>query len=118
MKEMTLGTLIAVFEEMFGRGLFWVLVALAVAITLGFAVMVLRERRLVAGRFLRAEIFAPIGAILAVAFVWWITSSGFGDIGGPIDLLAVLAIAAVGGVGFTILIYVLQGLAGVLRPRG
>jgi hypothetical protein len=118
MKEMTLGTLIAVFEEMFGRGLFWLLVAVAAAVTLAFAAMVLRERRLVAGRLLRAEIFAPIGAILAVVFVWWITSSGLGDIGGPIDLLTVLAIAAVGGGGFTILVYVVQGLAGARRQRG
>ena len=30
MKEMTLSTLLAVFEEMFGTGLFWTLVAAAV----------------------------------------------------------------------------------------
>jgi hypothetical protein len=118
MKEMTLGTLIAVFEEMFGRGLFWLLVAVATVVTIAFVAMVLREGRLVAGRLLRAEIFAPIGAVLAVAFVWWITSSGLGDIGGAIDLLVLLTIAAVGGVGFAILIYVVQGLAGARLQRG
>ena len=36
MKELTLETLIAVWEEMFGRGLFWTMVALAALMTLAF----------------------------------------------------------------------------------
>jgi hypothetical protein len=116
MKEMTLETLLAVFEEMFGRGLFWAMVVVAAVITLAFALMLLRERRLIAGRLLRAEISAPVGAVLAVLFVQWITSSGFRDVGGAIDMVVLLAIAAAGGVGFTILTYVAQGI--LARSRG
>lgn len=36
MKELTLETLIAVWEDMFGAGLFWAMVAAAVLITLGY----------------------------------------------------------------------------------
>jgi hypothetical protein len=31
MKDLTFGTLIAVFEEIFGRGLFWAMVAAAIS---------------------------------------------------------------------------------------
>ena len=36
MKYLTFGTLIAVFEEIFGRGLFWAMVAAAVLVTLAY----------------------------------------------------------------------------------
>ena len=36
MEELTFGTMIAVFEEMFGRGLFWALVVAAVAVTAAY----------------------------------------------------------------------------------
>lgn len=113
MKDLTLETLIAVFEEMFGRGLFWAMVAGAAVITLAFALMLLRERGVIAQRLVRAEVSAPIGAVLAVLFVQWITSSGFRHIGGAIDVVVLLGIAAAGAAGFTILAYLVQGL---LRP--
>ena len=94
MKELRFETLIAVFEEMFGRGLFWALVAAAALVTLAFVAMVLRERRLRAGWLLRAELLAPVGAIAAILFVQWITSSGFRDIGGAIDVVVLIGIGA------------------------
>lgn len=114
MKEMTLGTMIAVFEEMFGVWLFWGLVAAAAVITLAFVVALLRDRGLESRSLVRAELLAPVGAIAAVLFVQRVTSSGFSDIGGPIDWVVLLAIAVAGGVGLTILGYVVQSF---LRAR-
>lgn len=108
MKEMTFGTLIAVFEEMFGRGLFWVLVAAAVLITLAYIYVLIRDRAISWRKFLLAQLSMPVGAILAVLFVQYITHSGFRDIGGPVDVILMLLIAALGATGMAILVYTMQ----------
>lgn len=116
MEDFTLTTLLAVFEEMFGRWLFWGLVALALAITLAFFYVLIRDRGLESRKLVRAELTAPVGAIAAILFVQWITNSAFRDIGGPIDWLVLLGIGVAGAGGLTLLIYVLQALA-TRRPR-
>lgn len=113
MEDFTFATLIAVFEEMFGRMLFWLLVVAALAISVLFVWVLLRERTLKARRLVRSQIWAPLGGALAVGFVLWITSSRLADIGGPIDWIVLLGIFVAGGVGFSILVYVLQAL---IRP--
>jgi fucose permease len=113
MKELTLEMLLAVFEEIFGKGLFWTMVAVAVLITAAYIYVLIRDRALSARKFLLAQIFMPFGAIAAVLFVQWITNSGFADVGGPIDWLVLLGIAAAGAIGLAVLVYTLQSL----RPR-
>ena len=110
MKQLTLETLIAVWEEMFGRGLFWAMAVLAIAITAAYAFVLLRDRKLSMRKFLLAQVSMPFGAIAAVLFVQGITSSGFRDLGGPIDVLVLLAVAAAGAVGLAILVYTAQSL--------
>jgi len=110
MSELTLGTMIAVFEEMFGRGLFWVMVAVAVAITVAYIYVLVRDRAMSMRKFLWAQLSMPFGAVAAVLFVQWITSSGFRDIGGPVDLIVLLGVAALGAGGLSILVYTGQSL--------
>lgn len=117
MKELTLSTLIAVFEEMFGPALFWLLVVVAAAITVAFVFVLLRQRRLVGNWLLRAELLAPIGALAAIYFVLTITSSGFSDLGGPIDAIVMILIGVAGAIGLTILAYVAQALIGSRRVQ-
>lgn len=116
MKELTLDTMLAVFEEMFGPVLFWVLVAAAVVVTLAYLFVLVRDRAVSWRKFLLAQLSMPVGAVAAVLFVQWITSSGFSDIGGPIDLLVMLGVAAAGAIGMAILVYTLQSL--LHRPKG
>ena len=94
MSELTLSTMIAVFEEIFGAGLFWALVAAAALITLGYIFVLVRDRTVSWRKFLMAQIAMPFGAIAAVLFVQVVTNSSFGDIGGPIDVIVTLAVAA------------------------
>jgi hypothetical protein len=110
MKELTFQTLIAVFEEMFGPGLFWALFAVAALITLAYLYVLVRDRSLSMRKFLWAQLSMPFGAVAAVLFVQQITSSGFGDIGGPIDVIVLLMVAALGAVGLAILVYTAQSL--------
>ena len=110
MKELTFSTLIAVFEEMFGRGLFWALVAAAVVITAFYLYVLIRDRSLSMRKFLWAQLSMPVGAIAAVLFVQGITNSAFKDIGGPIDVIVLLGVAALGAVGLAILVYTAQSL--------
>lgn len=110
MKDLTFSTLIAVFEEMFGRGLFWTLVAAAALVTAAYLFVLIRDRALSMRKFLWAQLSMPFGAIAAVLFVQGITSSGFKDIGGPIDVIVLLGIAVMGAIGMAILVYTAQSL--------
>ena len=119
MEEFSLMTLIAVFEEMFGRALWWVLVAVAVLITLAWLYILVRDRKVSWRKFLLAQLSMPVGAVAAVWFVLWITNSGLRDMGGPIDWIVMLGVAALGAVGLAILVYVAQSLLrGRAQPEG
>jgi len=115
MKDLTLSTLIAVFEEMFGRALFWGLAAAALVVTALYLYVLIRDRAVSWRKFLWAQLSMPLGAIAAVLFVQGITHSGFADIGGPIDVIVLLAVAVAGAVGMAILVYTAQSL---LRGKG
>ncbi|MCC5964191.1 MAG: DUF5368 domain-containing protein [Rhodobacteraceae bacterium] len=110
MEEFSLMTILAVFEEMFGRGLFWTMVAVAVAITVAWIYVLVRDRSLSMRKFLLAQLSMPLGGVAAVWFVLLITNSGLSDIGGPIDVVVLLGVFAAGAVGFAILVYVVQSL--------
>lgn len=102
--------MIAVWEEMFGRGVFWAMVALALVVTVLYLYVLIRDRRMSMRKFLLAQLSMPVGAFAAVAFVLSVTNSRLADMGGPIDAIMLLGIAAVGAVGFAILVYVAQSL--------
>ena len=110
MEELTLTTMIAVFEEMFGAGLFWGMVAAAVAVTATYLFVLIRDKRVGMRKFLIAQLFMPVGAVLAVWFVMAMTDSALRDIGGPVDLIVLLGIAALGAVGTAILVYTVEAL--------
>ena len=110
MKDLTFGTLIAVFEEMFGRGLFWAMALVAAVITVLYLYVLIRDRAMSMRKFLYAQLSMPFGAIAAVLFVQGVTHSGFGDIGGPVDVIVLLGVAAMGAVGLAILVYTAQSL--------
>jgi hypothetical protein len=110
MESLSLTTVLAVFEEMFGRGLFWVMVLVAAAITMAYLYVLIRDRSMSMRKFLLAQVSMPFGGIAAVLFVMVMTNSGFRDIGGPIDWLVLLGVFAAGAVGFAILVYVGQSL--------
>jgi uncharacterized membrane protein YhaH (DUF805 family) len=110
MKELTLETLLAVFEEIFGRGLFWAMVLAAVLVTAAYLFVLIRDRSMSMRKFLMAQLSMPFGAIAAVLFVQAMTSSHFRDIGGPVDIIVLLGVAAMGAVGIAILVYTAQSL--------
>ncbi len=118
MQELTFETLIAVFEEMFGRGLFWAMVGAAVLITAGYIFVLVRDREVSWRKFLLAQLSMPVGAVAAVWFVMAMTSSHLGDIGGPVDIIVFLGVAVLGAVGMAILVYTLESLLGSRRTSG
>ncbi|MDO8312200.1 MAG: DUF5368 domain-containing protein [Sideroxyarcus sp.] len=110
MKDLTFATLIAVFEEIFGRGLFWAMVAAAVIVTLAYFYVLIRDRAMSMRKFLLAQLSMPVGAIAAVLFIQAMTHSHFRDIGGPVDVIVLLGVAMMGAVGAAILVYTAQSL--------
>ena len=118
MKELTFGTLIAVFEEIFGRGLFRFMVRAAVFVALAYLFVLLRDRAVSWRKFLWAQLSMPLGAVAAVLFVQRMTRSGFGDIGGPIDVIVLLGVATAGAIGAAILVYTVESLLWPPAKRG
>jgi hypothetical protein len=114
MKDLTFGTILAVFEEIFGRGLFWTMVVVAAAVTIAYVYVLVRDHSISWRKFLLAQMAMPIGAIAAVWFVLVMTSSKLSDLGGPVDVIVFLGIAVAGAIGIAILVYTIQSLA---RPR-
>jgi len=115
MKEMTLGTLIAVFEEMFGRWLFWGMVVAALLVTFAYFYVLVRDHRISWRKFMLAQLSMPLGAAAAVWLVLVVTDSVLRDIGGPIDVIVMLAVATAGAIGAAILVYTVQSL--LVPPR-
>jgi len=113
MKDMTLGTILAVLEEVFGRGLFWTMLVVAGIVTAAYLYVLVRDHSVSWRKFLLAQLSMPIGAIAAVWFVLVVTSSSLRDLGGPVDVIVFLGIAAAGAVGSAILVYTIQSL---VRP--
>lgn len=118
MKDLTFETLIAVFEEIFGRGLFWAMVAVAAIVTLVYIYVLVRDREVSWRKFLFAQLSMPVGAVLAVWFVMFMTESHLSDIGGPVDIIVFLGIALMGAIGMAILVYTLESLLGSKRTKG
>ncbi|QCO57499.1 hypothetical protein EOK75_17460 (plasmid) [Pseudorhodobacter turbinis] len=110
MEQLTFETMIAVFEEIFGRTLFWGMVAAAVVVTVAYLYVLIRDREMSMKKFLLAQISMPFGAIAAVLFVQTMTHSHFRDVGGPVDVIVLLGVAAMGAVGAAILVYTAQSL--------
>lgn len=110
MKELTFGTLIAVFEEIFGRTVFWAMVAVAAVITLAYFYVLIRDRAVSWRKFLLAQLAMPFGAIAAILFVQKMTSSSFADLGGPIDIIVMALVGIAGAIGLAILVYTVQAL--------
>ncbi|MGH1414063.1 MAG: DUF5368 domain-containing protein [Pelagimonas sp.] len=114
MKDLTFGTILAVFEEIFGIGLFWTMVAVAGLVTIGYIYVLIRDHSISWRKFMLAQLSMPVGAVLAVWFVLLMTSSKLSDLGGPVDIIVFLGIAAAGAIGTAILVYTIQSL---IRPR-
>jgi uncharacterized membrane protein YhaH (DUF805 family) len=110
MEQLTFETMIAVFEEIFGRTLFWGMVVTAVVVTLAYLYVLIRDREMSMRKFLLAQLSMPFGAVAAVLFVQAMTHSHLRDIGGPVDVIVLLGVAAMGAVGIAILVYTAQSL--------
>jgi hypothetical protein len=109
MKELDIGTFIAVFHEMLGPWLYVAAAAAAVA-TLAFLWVLVRDRGLVSGRLVWSEVLGVGGGVAAVLIMHAVTSSGFRDIGGPIDWVLTALIFLAGAAGTTVGVYALMGL--------
>lgn len=110
MEQLTFETLIAVFEEIFGRALFWGMVVAAVVVTLAYLYVLIRDRAMSMRKFFLAQLSMPFGAVAAVVFVQVMTNSHLRDVGGPVDVIVLLGVAAMGAIGLAILVYTAQSL--------
>ena len=110
MKEMSLATLIAVFQEMLGAW-FWALVLLGAVLVTAFAVILIRDKRLYAARLVRAEVAGALGGLFAAWLALAVTNSSLADAGGPIDWLLYGTLFGIGAVGTAILGYVALSVA-------
>lgn len=122
MKDLTLGTILAVFEEVFGRGLFWAMVGVAVLVTAAYIYVLVRDHHISWRKFLLAQLSMPLGAVAAIWFVLDMTGSEVRNLGGPVDVIVLLGIAVAGAIGMAILVYTVQsflrGRPNSSQPKG
>lgn len=116
MKEFDPMVFLAVFQEMLGPML-WLLVLLALGGTLAFVVLLLKEKRLVSQRLVRAELVGLFGGVLALVLMAKVSSSGFTDAGGPADWFLIALVYGLGLVGTTVIVYALLGWRARLQPQ-
>lgn len=109
MNTLDLLVFLAVFEEMLGPWLWLGIVAACVAL-IAFLLVLRREGGLRARRLVLAQIVSVLGGVAAILVMQHVTSSGFRDIGGPIDWVLGVTIFAVGGVVSFIATYAALGL--------
>lgn len=114
MKTLDPVVLLAIFHEMIGP-LLWLVIAGSAITTAVFIVLLIRDRGLVSRRFVGSEVAGVAGGFGAVAFMWLVTHSGPGDLGGPVDWLLVATIWLAGAGGTTVLVYVLWSVVGGRR---
>ena len=86
------------------------MVAAALVVTVAYLYVLIRDHHVSWRKFLLAQLSMPFGAVAAVWFVLFMTHSRIADMGGPIDAVILLLIAAVGAVGAAVLVYTLQSL--------
>ena len=110
MRHANLEVIFSILVEMFGASLLWGMLSGAAIIIAAFIFVLVRDHKLESRDLVRAEIWAPVGGILAILFLQFITESGFSDIGGPIDIIVLILTGCTGALGLTILIYVFQAL--------
>lgn len=108
MKELDPSVLLAVFLEMLGPML-WVILAIALLAIVGFVALILRERKIVSRRLVRAEFIGLIGGGIALVIMARVSSSGFTDAGGPADWFLIALVYGIGAVASTILGYAILG---------
>lgn len=116
MSEITVGTLVAVLQEMFGPPVFWLACAGAILVTIAYLYVLVRDRAVSWRKYLWAQVSMPFGAVAAVWLVLLFTSSRLGDLGGAIDVIVLLLVAVAGAIGAAILVYTVQALV-IGRPR-
>ncbi len=108
MEEITIGAFIAIFEEMFGFWLFWLLVIMAVVGIGLFLYFLIKEKRTKAKDFLWAKWSAPFVGIASIFIILWMTYSWFDDIGGAIDVFILMFVAIFSAIAVTVITYIAQ----------
>jgi hypothetical protein len=116
MKEMDPLIFLVVFQEMLGP-LLWILLFLAIGGLAAFVALLLRERKLVSRRLVRAELAGLAGGALALVIMAQVSSSGFTDAGGPADWFLIALVFGVGLAGTTVLVYAITGWHSLLSSK-
>lgn len=115
MSELDPIVLLAVFQEMLGAPLLWLLIILGIVTPLAFITLLLRERRLASSRMLYSQAAGLLGGGLALVLMARVSSSGFTDAGGPADWLLIGLIFGMGLIATTLILYSIAGWTQALR---
>ncbi|MCI4666201.1 MAG: DUF5368 domain-containing protein [Neomegalonema sp.] len=110
MGQLSIATLIAIFQEMLGPVVFWALVVIAPLGLIAFLYVLIAQRGVFSRAFLRAEVIGLIGGTLSVFVLLTLTNSSITDMGGPIDIIALASVWIGGAIGSAMIAYTIIGL--------
>ncbi|MFA7669287.1 MAG: DUF5368 domain-containing protein [Burkholderiaceae bacterium] len=108
MKELDPIILLAVFQEMLGP-LLWFLLAIVVISTVAFLALLFRERKIVSRRLMWSEALGLFGGVMALVIMAEVSASGYSDAAGPADWILIALVFAAGAIGTTVMAYTAIG---------
>src|SRR5699024_1790059 len=108
MKTIDPVVLLAIFTEMLNP-MTWVLLPAMLLIPLGFILVLIREKKLMARHMLLAQALGLPGGVAALMLMAAVSSSGYSDAGGPIDWLLIALIFTLKMIYATLTAYILSG---------
>lgn len=111
MKELDPVVLLAVFQEMLGPVL-WFLLAIIVIGTLAFLALLIRERRVVSRRLMWSELIGLFGGVMSLVIMARVSASGYSDAAGPADWILIAVVFTAGAIGAAVFAYTLIGWLG------
>lgn len=108
MKELDPFILLAVFQEMLGP-LLWFLLAVVLLSTLAFLGLLLRERKIISRRLMWSEAVGLFGGVMALVVMAEVSASGYSDAAGPADWILIALVFASGAIGTAVIAYTTMG---------
>lgn len=108
MKELDPFVFLIVFIEMLGPFL-WVLLTAIVLVIIAFVALLIREKRVYAGRIVGSQLLGLVGGGASLIVMAKVSSSGYTDAAGPIDWLLILAVFIAGMLATALTLYTIMG---------
>lgn len=114
MNQLEFSMIWAVMQELFG-GFFYPLLIVITLLIIAFLILVTREGKVVCKRYSWSKRAGFFGGFIALILIFFVSISGLGDLGGPVDIIVFVLTYISGFITTGIIAYTLLGWFGCQR---